>query len=131
MWWSFPSTLQMEGEGEGREKEGGEEEEGGEGGRRREERRREGREERKGVETHLGRQKEDTKTHFRVKRRTTVMRRQMMEMQSPTLETICSGRFGGCLEDNQSVSHSTSDTMWWRHTHRAARDYTKLTAGRH
>ena len=32
----------MEGEGEGREKEGGEEEEGGEGGRRREERRRRG-----------------------------------------------------------------------------------------
>ena len=103
MWWSFPSTLQMEGEGEGREKEGGEK-----GGRRREEKRREEeggeeggrrREERKGVETHLGKTERGhkrPKTHFRVKSRITVMRRQMMEMQSPTLETICSGRFGGC-----------------------------------
>ena len=48
MWWSFPSTLQMEGEGEGREKEGGEK-----GGRRREER--------KGVEAHLGETEENTK----------------------------------------------------------------------
>ena len=87
-----------------REDEGGEE-----GGRRREEKRRrreeEGgggrrREERKEVEAHLGETEEGTerpKTHFRVKSRITVMRRQMMEIQRPTLETICSGRFGGCM----------------------------------
>ena len=76
-----------------REDEGGEE-----GGRRREEKRRR-REERKEVEAHLGETEEGTerpKTHFRVKSRITVMRRQMMEIQRPTLETICSGRFGSC-----------------------------------
>ena len=70
------------------------------------------REKGRGIETYLGETErarvhraEMPKTHFRAKSRIIVMRRQMIEMLSPTLETICSGRFGGCWGDNQSVRH--------------------------